>query len=165
MHILRIRNVGKNYTYVWPPPEGSETFDYFVEYDAIAEDDQHIVRAGFCKRHAYGKNRMRVVIWIDGYPHAEFVGADDFDRSGEVLSEIKIPGDRGERSCRYPNEPIPARYAMFNVEGMPTRVKGPRVRRVWAVIASIADHKTLIILAALRRLERTRRSTRAPTQT
>jgi hypothetical protein len=36
-----------------------------------------------------------VVIWINDHPHAEFIGADDFDVSGELLSEIKVPGERG----------------------------------------------------------------------
>jgi len=148
--------MGTQLTYEWPRPAGSEIFDHYVEYDAISEDCQHVVRIGFCKRSAYGKNRMRVVIWIDGHPHAEFVGADDFEKTGEVLSEIKVPGDIGERICRYPEQPVPERYVMFNITGMPTRIKGSRVRQAWAVVANIANHKTLIALAALRRLERTR---------
>jgi len=156
MRIVTIKDVGKNFTYQWPTPAGPEKFDYFVEYLAIAEDGQHSMKVGFCKRPVYGRNRTRVVIWIDDYPHAEFLGVDDFEKSGEVLSEIKVPGDVGERICRYPDEPIPERYAMFNIEGLPIRVKGPGVRRAWAVVANIADHKTLIALAALRRLERMR---------
>jgi hypothetical protein len=73
-----------------------------------------------------------------------------------VLSEIKIPGDRGERILRYPEQPIPERYTPFNVVGLPLRVQGPGVRQAWAVVANIADHKTLIDLAALRKLERKR---------
>jgi hypothetical protein len=114
------------------------------------------VRIGFGTRFAYGQERKRVVVWIDGHPHAEFVGADDFDRSGEVLSEIKLPGDRGERLCRYLSEPVPERYAALPLVGLPTRISGPGVHKAWAVVVSIADHKTLGGLAALRRLERMR---------
>lgn len=154
MHILRMKDAGRNFTYQWP--EGRETYNYFVEYIAMDKDGEHDVKIGFGERHTYGKERIRIVLWIDGHPHAEFLGADDFEQSGEVLSEIKVPGDVGEPICKYPDETIPERYAMFNVEGLPLRVHGSGVHGAWAVVASIADHKTLIALAALRRLERRR---------
>ena len=152
MHIIGIKDAGRNFTYQWP--EGTETYSYFVEYIAVHEDGTHDIKIGFGNRHTYGRDRIRIVIWIDGHPHAEFLGADDFEQSGEVLSEIKVPGDVGERICRYLDEPIPERYAMFNVEGLPLRVQGSGVHRAWAVVASIAGHKTLVALAALRKLER-----------
>lgn len=158
VRVMRMKDVCKDFAYQWPTSAGTEIFEFVVEYVAAAEDGQHDVKVGFCRRPAYGRNRPRVVIWIDDYPHAEFLGSDDFEKSGEVLSEIKVPGNRGERICRYPSEPIPERYAMFNVEGLPIRVKGPRVHKAWGVVANIADHKSLIALAALRRLERMRRT-------
>lgn len=154
MRVVKINNVGGNFTYQWPA--GTEAFDNFVEYGAIAEDGEHNVKIGFGRRHTYRRDRIRVVIWIDDHPHAEFLGVDDFESSGEVLSEIKVPGDVGERICRYPDEPIPERYMMFRVEGLPVRIQGPGVHRAWAVVTNIADHETLIVLAALRRLERRR---------
>ena len=155
MHVIGIKDTGRNFTYQWP--DGSiESYDCFVEYVARAEDGQHDVKVGFGKRFAYGKDRVRVVVWIDGHPHAEFLGTEDFENSGEVVSEIKIPGTVGERICRYPDEPIPERYSMFHVEGLPIRIQGSGVHGAWAVVANIADHKTLIALAALRRFERMR---------
>ena len=154
MSIVGIKKTGKNFIYQWP--EGAETYDHFVEYKTIYKDGEHNVRISFTKRYVYGKDRIRVVIWIDDHPHAEFLGADDFEKSGDLLSEIKVPGDQGERICRYPDEAIPERYAMFNVEGLPVRVQGPGVHGAWAIVANIAEHKTLITLAALRRLERER---------
>jgi hypothetical protein len=154
MRIVRLNGAGSGYTYRWP--SGTEDYDYFVDYVAAAEDGEHTIKIGFCKRHAYGKDRQRVVVWIDDYPSAEFVEADDFARSGEVVSEIKISDGNSKRMCRYPNEPVPERYGMFNVAGLPLRVQGEKVHNAWAVVASIADHKTLVALAALRRLERRR---------
>ena len=154
MRVIRIESVGRDYEYQWP--DGSETYDYYVDYSGVAEDGQHKVRVGFGERPAFGGNRARVVVWIDGYPHAQFVGADDFEVSGEVLSEVKVPGDKGERMCRYPEESIPERYVMFDTEGLPARIQGPRVPCVWAVVSNIADHRTMIALAALRRLEKER---------
>lgn len=154
MRVVRIEGAGRDFTYHWP--EGPETYDYFMEYTMIAEDGEHNVRIGFGSRHTYGKDRIRIVVWIDEHPHAEFLGADDFEKTGDVLSEIKIKGNVGERICRYPDEPIPERYSMFNIEGLPIRVQGSGVHNAWAVVANISDHKTLIALAALRRLERIR---------
>lgn len=153
MHILKINDVGKDFEYKWP--DGVERFDYFVEYITKDEDGEHKVKIGFGTRPTYGKDRIRVVIWIDNQPQAEFFGTDDFDKTGEILSEIRIQRDGGKvTSCEYPEEPIPERYSMFNVVGLSTRVQGKGVHNAWAVVANIADHKTLINLAALRRLER-----------
>jgi hypothetical protein len=154
MIVIDIKDIKKNITYDWP--EGPQIYDFSIDYETVAEDGKHNVRIGFCRKEIYGKERIRVTVWIDGYPHAEFLGADDFENSGEVLSEIKIPGDKGERILRYPEEPIPERYARFNVVGLPLRVQGPGIHKAWAVVANIADHKTLIDLAALRKLERER---------
>jgi hypothetical protein len=107
-------------------------------------------------RPTYGRDRRRIVVWIDNHPHVEFLGADDFGQTGEVLAEIKIPGDKGERMCRYPDEAVPERYAGLSVVGLPTRVSGPGVHQAWAVITNIANHSALVALAALRRLERER---------
>ena len=154
MHIIGLADVRTKFEYQWP--KDKETFDRVVEYKALAKDGTHHVSIGFCRRPVYGKDRLRVVVWIDGHPHVEFFGADDFDKSGEVLSEIKVPGRRAERICRYPNEPIPERYNMFNAVGLPVRISARGIHNAWAVVANIADHKTMISLAALRRLERSR---------
>jgi hypothetical protein len=62
---------------------------------------------------------------MDEHPHAGFLRADDFQDSGKALSEIKILGNKGERILPYPEEPVPERYAMFNVVGLSLRVQGP----------------------------------------
>lgn len=153
MKIVKIIGAGEEFTHKWP--DGEETYDHFVEYEAKAEDGDHVVKIGFGKRDTYGmKDRIRVLVLIDGKVYAEFLGADDFEVSGEVLSEIKVPGNVGERICRYPEEAVPERYNMFNVEGLPLRVKGKGVHNSWAVVANIGDHKTLVALSGLRKLEK-----------
>ncbi len=89
---------------------------------------------------------------------AEFVGAEDFEQTGEVLSLIKVPSEEGpgERNCRYPEEAIPERYAAFPVVGFPNRVSGVGTRNAWAVVANVGDHRTLCALAGLRWQERQR---------
>lgn len=153
MKLVKIIGAGEEFTHKWPDSE--ETFDHFVEYEAKAENGDHIVKMGFGKRETYSMvDRIRVLVLIDGKVYAEFLGADDFEVSGEVLSEIKVPGNVGKRICRYPEEAVPERYNMFNVEGLPLRVNSKGVDGAWAVIANIGDHKTLAALAGLRKLEK-----------
>jgi hypothetical protein len=40
---------------------------------------------------------------------------------------------------------------------LPNRIQAPKVHNAWAVVANIADHKTLIALAVLKKLERERK--------
>ena len=154
MQVISVQAVGQNFVYHWPG--GQETFTNWIEYRARASDREHLVRIGFGTRETYGRDRARVVVWVDGHPSAEFLEADDFAASGEVLSEIRVAGDRGERICRYPEEPVSERYIMFNPVGMRTRVTGSGVHNAWAVAANISDHQRMIALAALRNLERIR---------
>jgi hypothetical protein len=155
MQLLDIAAVGLDHVYRWPSGN-KEPYPHWIEYRAVGTDGEHRVRIGFGVRSTYGRDRKRVVVWIDDHPQAEFLAADDFERSGDVLCEIKVPGDPGERICRYPEESIPERYSGLPTVGLPTRVPGPGVHNAWAVVANIADHRVLFALAALRRLERNR---------
>ena len=155
MRVTSVTAVGSEYQYTWPSGD-VEDYPNWIEYEANAPDGQRTIRIGFGARPVYGRKRARVVVWIDGHPHAEFLGADDFDVSGEVLSEIRVRGDSSTRICRYPSEAIPERYAALKVVGLPTRVQGPKLRKAWAVVTNVSDHQSMIALAALRRLERNR---------
>lgn len=155
MQLLDVSAVGIDHVYRWPSGY-QEPYPCWIDYRAKGANGEYQIRIGFGMRSTYGQERKRVVIWIDGQPQAEFLGADDYEHSGDVLCEIKVPGKTGERICRYPNEPIPERYSGLSVVGLPTRVTGPGVHGAWAVVANIADHKVMFALAALRRLERNR---------
>lgn len=155
MQLLDITGAGLNYTYRWPVPM-DELYPTWVDYRAMGADGEHRVKIGFGTRPEYGRDRKRVVVFIDGEPEAEFLGADDFEHSGEVLCEIKVPGNKGVRICRYRKEPVPERYAGLPVVGLPARVSGRGVHNAWAVVANIGDHRLLFTMGALRRLERSR---------
>lgn len=155
MRIVDIRDVGVDFDYTWPSGN-VEKYTQWIDWSAVAPDGAHVVRIGKAMRTVYGSNRPRVAVWIDNQVHAEFLGADDFESSGDVLCEIKVPGDVGERIVRYPTEAVPERYAAFTVAGLPTRVSGPRLHKAWAVVSNIADHPALAALGGLRRLERRR---------
>ena len=116
MQLLDVASAGTNYQHRWP--DGSmEPYPSWVEYRARSADGDHTVRVAFGDRNTYGRQRRRVLVLIDGHPHAEFLGADDLHRTGDILSEIKVPGDVGERMCRYPDEVVPERYGGLPVFG------------------------------------------------
>ena len=155
MKILNVTAVGSDYAYKWPSGE-TEAYPHWIEYRAITPEGEHNVRIGYGTRLTYGKARPRVVIWIDKHPHAEFVGADDYSNSGDLLCEVKIREAKGEHLCRYPDEAVPERFSGLPIVGLPTRVSGPGVHKAWAVVVNNSDHRVMITLAALRRLERKR---------
>jgi len=152
LQIKKVIDMRKDFHYTWPT--GVVENYYLIEYQAIAEDGEHKVKILFGEREVYEKTRARVMILIDDNLYAEFVGADDFEKTGEVLSEIRIRHNNGKKMCRYPDDPIPERYTMFRVEGLSNRIKVKGVHNAWAVVANVSDHKSLITLASLRRLEK-----------
>ncbi len=152
MQIKKIIDMKKDFHYAWPKG-GVENYD-FIEYQAITEDGEHKVKILFGEREVYGKTRARVMVLIDDKLCAEFVGADDFEKTGEVLSEIRVRHNNQTKMCTYADDPIPERYTMFRVEGLSNRIKGKGVHNAWAVVANVSDHKSLITLASLRRLEK-----------
>lgn len=93
-------------------------------------------------------------MWDGSQNLVQFDGADDFDAIGDLLSELRVGVNGARRLCRYPEDRVPDRYSGLPIVGMPTRVTGTGVHNAWAVLANIADHRLLLALAALRRLER-----------
>ena len=152
MQLLDVTSAGVDYRYQWP--SGNEESFIWIEYRALESTAEHDVRIGFCDRKTYGQLRRRVVLWIDMYPYAEFVGADDFQHSGEVLSEIKVSDKQGGKMCRYPDETVPEEYAGLPTASLKSRVSGSGVHGAWAVVANVADHHTMFALAAVRRMKR-----------
>ena len=153
MKILALEEVGADFEVAWPGGQ-KEIFSHYVEYLGQFEQGEFKVRIGYTKRIAYEIERARIVTWINGYPFAEFLAADDFKNSGDLLSEIKLRKGDQRLMCRYPDDPVPPRYAMFNVQGMPTRISGKWLHNAWAVVANVCDHKTIISLAAMRQFEK-----------
>ena len=126
-----------------------------IQYIATDDEGRHEVNVGHTERETYGLNRKRIVVFIDNYPYAEFVAADDFDKTGDLLSEIRlIQKDEYLDMCEYPEEGIPAIYANFIVEGLPNRIKAKGVHNALSVVANISYHKTMISLAFLRKREK-----------
>jgi hypothetical protein len=155
MQIIKVKDTGRDFQYKWPD-DTIENYPYWISYQPRSDQGIREVLIAFGTREVFGKERARVIIFVNGFPQVEFFGADDFDYSGDILWEVKILGQTGERICRYPIDPIPERYNIFNIVGLPNRIVAKDVHDAWAVVANVADHKTLIALTALRMEERSR---------
>ncbi|RZB35821.1 MAG: hypothetical protein SRB2_02746, partial [Desulfobacteraceae bacterium Eth-SRB2] len=149
-----ISSIKNNHSFTWPGGD-VENFDTAISYKVASADGEAEITIGYGYRVTYGTKRRRVVVWIDNYPYAEFMGADDFEVTGEVLSEIRIWDDENDskRMCRYAVDIIPERYSMFRAGSLKHRVTGDGVHDAWAVIANVADHKCMSALAAMRKYE------------
>ena len=151
MQILAVSGTGKNYPYRWP--DTIEEYNFWIDYLTREGDDEYIVRIGFGIRDVYSMARARVVAWVNGQPEAEFFGIDDYSKTGDLITEIKVDGNK---LCKYPDDPIPIEYSSFNVVGLPKVVDAKGIRNGWGVIANVADHKTIIHMAFLRKRQRGR---------
>lgn len=155
MQILDIKEAVTNYSFQWPGGD-MENYDATITYQAISNDGNHEIKIGYSYRNTYNKKRRRVVVWVDQHPHAEFLAADDFNISGELLSEIRFYDEENDsmRMCRYADDAVPERYSIFKVDSLKRRVAGDGVHDAWVVVVNISDHVTMSALAALRKYER-----------
>ena len=154
MQLLDITKPASNHSFQWPGGD-TEKYDAAIFYKSVSNDGEHEITIGYSVRNTYGKDRRRVVVWIDNYQYAEFLAADDFNVTGEVLSEIRFydEEDESKRMCRYTGDAVPQRDSMFRVDSLKRRVEGTGVRDAWSVVSNIADHVTMSSLASMRKYE------------
>ena len=151
MHILEIISMEKDFTHKWPGGE-EQIFSNSIIYRVRASAGVQEYKIGYGEREAYEQIRKHIVVWINNKVQAEFNGADDFEITGEVLSEIRVPGKKRDRMCRYGQEVVPERYASLPVVALKSRIEN--AHDAWAIVVNIADHRQMCLLAALRRIER-----------
>jgi hypothetical protein len=117
-------------TYGWP--DGSiETFKPMITYAGVG------LRAGITLSlgHEIGGNIVGFIgSGVSRRGLTVFFPANDFDRSGEMVSMIRGGGDSG-RAGFGPTAPLPPAYAGFTTAMLRERVAGK-----WNVQAVIADH-------------------------
>lgn len=137
------------FSYTWPDrsiEEYSEAYEGTVNVDS----KQVLVKLGIGKREATGRNRKRVVIFLDDRPTVEFVGVDDFSESKKIVSVVTLPN----RKRLKPRQTVPSEYRSFDLVRYNTVVTGPRAMSVMAVITNIDDLNTMVSHAITRALYR-----------
>jgi hypothetical protein len=152
MATIDLIDAGSNYVHQWPHEEF--TYPSWVKYSVTSTDGPHEVLLAFAQLATYGRTRRHIIAFVDGYPTAQFTGTDDFDATGDVVSEIRIQKPDGMSICRYPEDAVPIPYQPFNIVGLPIRIAQKGVHNAWAVQCNVSDHLHMIQVAMLRRLEK-----------
>lgn len=121
------------FVYRWP--DASENFDTGWKLTVTDRGQRYTVKIGLGVRSAYGRERRRLVVWINGDPVAEAVAADDYATSHIMLGLLK---DADGRLVRPGDSPPPA-YSGFPIVSFTDGVVGPYARNGLAVRLSDGD--------------------------
>src|SRR5712692_11095167 len=137
---------GKAFEHTWP---NSQKERYSEAYAGSAEIDGAVrsVLIGFTERPSAGRLRNRAVVFVDGRPMVEFVGADDFDKSHKMVSLVKRRNGKRLR----PGETVPGEYRNLKIEPYRKYVTGAYASSNQAVVCSKNDLNVMVEHALLRR--------------
>lgn len=136
---------GIAFEHIWP--DGlKENYDATFEGTAADGSRNRYVKIGFTVRRSAGMDRRRAVIFVDGYPTVEFIGANDFESSKMMASVVK---DVSRRQVPVGGR-LPPEYSAMNTAKFSEYVKGPRASTNTAVICSADDLETMVKHALIR---------------
>ncbi len=135
---LEWREVGPQ-DYRWP--KDIEGFEGGYETKVTVGRRQLPVRVVYCNRKAYGRDRRRTVVLVGQrmYPVVEFVGADEFDKTGLMASFVKPQG----REHLRPGGAVPAEYDGLPRDIFTNLVTGPYSPESIAVVAHKDDRNLM----------------------
>lgn len=134
-------------SYRWP-----EERDRYSPYRVFvgltrAEGAVHIGLGKTERKARWGRNRKYVVAFLSSgspqQPLAEFVGADDYEESRELVAVIR--GSDGGRRMYGPGDALPGVYEeRFRTELYSDRIRYPGVWNKIVVVAHEDDHETML---------------------
>jgi excisionase family DNA binding protein len=138
----------KPFDHRWPEKKGQpKTPEHFDEaYAATANTSTGMkkILVGF----SFGKvdKRRKSTVFVDGRPVVRFKAADDFDKSGLMLSIIKM----SDRKQLRPDEPVPPEYSAFRIEQYRAHIDQTYNSKNMAVVCDKADLQTMAAHALIR---------------
>lgn len=119
------------------PGKALETFDALF-YDARGFRGKAVkVVVGFGERVALGARRARAVVFVGGEPVVEFLGADDYNRSGLLLSPIR----KDTRPLRAEG-PLPVLYYALRTVRLSDYIK--KAPKTAAVLVESSDIRGMV---------------------
>jgi len=123
-----------------------ETYHFPTAYagGAALEQVAFHVKIGVCEATIFGKDRGKIIIFLDGNPGTEFT---ETDARGFYAALLKI----NRRNLR-PGEPLPAAFTSFVVSPMRDLITGPYVPYAQAVVVPAEDLATMVRFAFIKRL-------------
>jgi hypothetical protein len=132
----------------WPErkgrPKAPEHFDTAYTATVVTSSGSKGLLIGFSSSKRKGHRRMAVV-FVDGRPTVRFNAADDFDRSGLMVSVIKTALGTYLR----PKDLIPVEYSSFRVEPYKNHVDEPYTLKNMALVCAKDDLQTMAKYALL----------------
>ena len=100
---------------------GTEAFDRGWQCEVRSSKGSCQLRHGVGAREVYGRRRVHTVTWLDDEPMVEGVEADDFERSGGLLSLIRGHDRREPRVV----DQVPKEYAGLEVVSHRQEIAAP----------------------------------------
>jgi hypothetical protein len=100
---------------------------------------------GFTTGTMHGKRR-KTVVFVDRRPLVRFKAADDFAKSGLMVSVIKTI----DRKQLHPEEPVPFEYTGFRIEPYRTHIDEPGTSKNMVVVCTEDDLQTMAQPALIR---------------
>mgnify|MGYP000159070062 CR=1 FL=1 len=148
---LELRSVtdGGAFRFRWPTQEEEFTRSWQGTIAADGRSGRFVHALG--ARDVYGTHRPHTVTFIDGAPVVEGVAADDFERSGALLSLIK-PW-RGHALAKDPAD-VPSTYSGLEVVDHRAEIDAPYSKRCLALKIRVDDLEAWARAAWARKLAR-----------
>ena len=147
------------FDYHWPRKKGEEDkpelYDEAHEAEISMGGQEYRVQIGFTNRRTAGKDRRRAVVFLnDGRrmrPVVEFVGTDDFDQSGKMVSLIKIPNESGSGHTRLqPGDQPSSEYDGMPIVQYSREITGPYAATTLAVLVRKDEYSLMARHAIIR---------------
>ncbi len=139
-------------TYSWPDKKESYQ-QYRIFAGTVREGTVHIA-LGQTTRDAWGRERTYVIAFLTGgspqVPLVEFLEADDYPASGELVAIIRGSGGPKSKKMYGPGDPLPEDYQQnFRTQLFADRISSSGAWNKTAVIARADDETTLLNHALL----------------
>lgn len=138
-------NRARNFPFTWPSGT-TEHYNQAREGVVRVDDGWKAVKIGFTMRETAGRLRKRAVVFVNRRPRAEFVAADNFEKSRLMVSLIKTKSGRQIPPTEY----LPREYEKFLVKPYNNYVTGPNSYSNLAVVCKDDDLEGMTDLALIR---------------
>ena len=123
-------------------PEGDiENFDV-IEFSVRTDKGDVTVLVGYTIREAFGENRKRIVLFINGHPEVEFNGTDDYETTGQLVGLIKKPNS--QQHYRHGVEIPPVEYTPFNIVRYKDYIKASGSYNSSAILVNVGNISEMI---------------------
>ena len=141
-------------SYRWPQ-EKEEYLRYHVfAGDTTTNGRVHIALGEAKRAQTWGRDRKYLIAFLTSgspqVPLVEFLAADDYEKSHELLAIIRGSGGERGKKMYGPDDPLPASYVEgFHIEVCRDRIVYPGSYNKMAVIAHEDDSDTMLNHALL----------------